>query len=197
MLLVINNSKASPDEKTPVISIEIALAEYKIPFTTVNAQNREELHRILSQPNAIKGCILSGTTIATPYEVLATVYSSNVATLTALNVPVLGICWGSHILCESYGGIMGSLKTRHEGYTDTQLKDIPLFEDVPKTPKCFYSHNNYPQKLNQCVPIAMARLGGKDIIMGFKHNKKHIYGLVFHPEFTHPVIYRNFYALCT
>ena len=125
------------------------------------------------------------------------------AEIFQLGVPVLGICYGCHIIAHTLGGRVTAAQddaAREYGKTETFYDtDCPLFKGLPKSGVSWMSHGDYMEKVpdgfaltarsNACANVAIA-----DVKRGF-------YGVQFHPEVNHTEngvnMIRNFlYEVC-
>ena len=101
-------------------------------------------------------------------------------------VPVLGICFGFHMLCEQFGGRIakqssqggefGSAEVRHSDTSD-------LFRGVPTVFTAWMSHNDSIADIgNQLQQIASSANG---TVAALEFPGKHLYAVQFHPEVSH------------
>lgn len=121
----------------------------------------------------------------------------------SLGVPVLGICYGCHLMAQTLGGSVTAAQedtAREYGKTATFYDtDSPLFKDLPAEGISWMSHGDYIAKLpdgfsyaahtETCPTAAIA-----DTTRSF-------YGVQFHPEVNHTengsYILKNFlYTVC-
>ncbi|MFM8635248.1 MAG: glutamine-hydrolyzing GMP synthase [Planctomycetia bacterium] len=101
-----------------------------------------------------------------------------------LGIPVLGICYGMQLACESLGGHVGQARAREYGRAScTVTSPDPLFAGVPKQTEVWMSHGDQVDTVSSdfrslastaTCPLAAVR-----------HASLPIYGLQFHPEVTH------------
>lgn len=100
--------------------------------------------------------------------------------LIELGMPVLGICYGMHLLNTHFGGaVKPGVKTEY-GETEIETQgDCPLFSGLSKKETVLMSHGDSVKSLapgfSEC-----ARSG--DVIAAFYNAEKKIYGVQFHPE---------------
>jgi GMP synthase (glutamine-hydrolysing) len=115
--------------------------------------------------------------------------------------PVLGICYGMHLLAQQLGGEVVPAAQREYGPAELTLSEAPspLFRDLPLRFNVWMSHGDtvraLPQGFRQLASTASAPIAacGDDL--------RRVYGLQFHPEVVHtPLggqILRNFlYCIC-
>ena len=99
-------------------------------------------------------------------------------------IPVLGICYGLHLLIAHTGG-----KVQHKGQGEYGFSTIqsnggsPLFQEVNDSTRVWMSHGDEIDSLGDGFEI-IAR-SSNDIVAAIQHRDKHIYGVQFHPEVTH------------
>ena len=116
-----------------------------------------------------------------------------------LEVPILGICLGHQLIAKIFGGEVG--KGKVGGFAEVKVKIVkkdPLFDGLPEELKVWASHNDEVKKM----PKDFELLAKSDVceIEAFKHKKRPIYGLQWHPEVYHSEkgeeIYKNFVKIC-
>jgi len=142
-----------------------------------------------------KGFILSGSP-ASVYDPGAPVAPSYVF---EAGVPVLGICYGMHVVAQQLGGRVAAGEKREYGHASLhQSQDSPLFAYLPFSMPVWMSHGDQVAEL----PPGFATLCYTDncpiAVMG---NDRGIFGLQFHPEVVHTpdgkTILKNFvYNIC-
>ncbi len=142
----------------------------------------------------IKGIILSGGPASVLENNAPTIDKTLLDDILSINIPILGICYGQQLLALLLGGEVIKGATREFGLADLKkMMEHPLLENYPAT-KIWMSHGDHVEKLPaNFITIATSR-GAPHAIMG--HEKKHIYGLQFHPEVSHTeqgdIILKNF-----
>ena len=117
-----------------------------------------------------------------------------------MGIPVLGICYGMQLACESLGGKVESTSTREYGRAICEVsQDDELFKDFPSQSQVWMSHGDQVQQVSDnFVPLAKTDTCP---VAAVKHKQLPIYGLQFHPEVTHTpegaTLLRNFlYEVC-
>lgn len=101
-----------------------------------------------------------------------------------LNLPVLGICYGMHLACETLGGQVQSTPSREYGRTYCRVAAAEgLFEGVPLKTLVWMSHADQVSAVSEGF-ISLATTDTCPIA-AVKHERLPIYGLQFHPEVTH------------
>jgi GMP synthase (glutamine-hydrolysing) len=129
---------------------------------------------------APKGIILSGG----PASVYADGAPKCDPEIFRLGLPVLGICYGLHIACQSLGGKVQSTPTREYGRAFCRVTTPnELFEGVPSEVEVWMSHGDQvSQMATDFVSLATTDTCP---LAAVKHRTLPIYGLQFHPEVTH------------
>lgn len=112
-----------------------------------------------------------------------------------LGLPILGICYGMQLVCQSLGGNVRSAPAREYGKTTLQtVRDDPFLFGVPKATTVWMSHGDQVQGVSSEF-LALAETPTCPIA-AVRHQKLPIYGLQFHPEVSHTpeghTILRNF-----
>ena len=107
-----------------------------------------------------------------------------------LSVPVLGICYGMQAMAIQLGGKVEASKGREFGYAEIMPSDSELLaalNDSSDTShpilKVWMSHGDRIKEL----PPGFKGIGKSDNspLAAMEDNKRHYYGLQFHPEVTH------------
>jgi GMP synthase (glutamine-hydrolysing) len=101
-----------------------------------------------------------------------------------LGVPVLGICYGMHLVCEALGGKVESAPAREYGRARCEVtSDSPLFAGIPDSTDVWMSHADQVSGLdNTFIPLAKTRTCP---FAAVRHRELPVFGLQFHPEVTH------------
>lgn len=119
--------------------------------------------------------------------------------LDELDVPILGICLGLHIIAKHYGGEVG--KGNIGGYAEVEielLKNDELFDGIPEKFTVWASHADEVKR----IPKNFIHLAKSDIcnFEAIKHPEKPVYGVQWHPEVYHSSfgeeVYINFINIC-
>ena len=130
----------------------------------------------------IFGIILSGG----PNSVYKSKDHLVVKSLLKLNLPVLGICYGMHILIKTLGGKVEKANHREYGKADIKLnKKSTLFKNINSknsSINVWMSHGDSVTKTPKDVNVIASNKSTPVIAFSFKKN---IFGLQFHPEVTH------------
>jgi GMP synthase (glutamine-hydrolysing) len=103
-----------------------------------------------------------------------------------LGIPILGICYGVHLIGEALGGGIQAHPVRGEyGRMECRVLDSaePIFQDVPAETIVWMSHGDQLTEVGaDFVPLAATP---SCPIAAVRHRKLAIYGLQFHPEVSH------------
>ena len=120
--------------------------------------------------------------------------------LFELGLPILGICYGMQLVCNSLGGQVASAPCREYGPTQVSVtRQDPIFSDFPAEAQVWMSHGDQVQDVPEGFePLAKT---GTCPIAAVKHRDRPLYGLQFHPEVTHTpqgkTLLKNFlYEVC-
>ena len=104
--------------------------------------------------------------------------------LFQMNLPILGICYGMQLVCQSLGGKVESLRGREYGPAVCRIrKPNELFEGLPNEFQVWMSHGDQVTAISEEFTV----LASTDScpLAAVKHRRRPIYGLQFHPEVTH------------
>lgn len=116
-----------------------------------------------------------------------------------LEIPILGVCLGHHIITVAFGGEVG--KGKVGGYSEVEveiLEQNELFEGFPPKIKVWASHMDEVKRM----PEGFKLLAKSEIcdIEAMRHEKKPIFGVQWHPEVYHSQfgveLYKNFIKIC-
>ncbi len=129
-----------------------------------------------------EGIILSGGP--------ASIYEKNSPTVDKkifdLNIPVLGICYGMHVMIQKFGGKIEGSKKREYGFAELKIKtQTGLFKNVDDKTQCWMSHGDSIIKLPKGFSITASTDNTK--IAAAADVKRKLYCLQFHPEVAHTV----------
>ena len=198
MLLLVNNS-TDGNRLSFIIQVRHTLKNLKIPYIETKRVDRNLIKKYKSK---IKGIILSGSPMMLHTEDISS-YNFDIFYMMTLDVPVLGICFGSQLMTILNGG---KLKPLHKFVCDVLPTTIEtnsfLFRGVEVYNKnkinmkfCF---SNLPVKpRDNGEVLASIFLDGKKTPISFKYSDK-LFCILGHPEIemkTH-MIYMNFYNYC-
>lgn len=120
--------------------------------------------------------------------------------LFELGIPVLGICYGMQLACESLGSKVGHCQAREYGRAALQISQpTGLLAGLPSTMDVWMSHGDQVNEVSsEFEPLAATP---SCPFAAVRHQRLPVYGLQFHPEVTHTplggTILHNFlYAVC-
>lgn len=118
----------------------------------------------------------------------ASVYASKAPScdkaLFALNLPILGICYGMQLLGKEFGGKVSPSQKREYGSAEFFIDDQrDLFENLPSRIRAWMSHGDSLESL----PPGFERLGHTQSTpyAAIADRKRKYYGVQFHPEVQH------------
>ena len=127
-----------------------------------------------------KGLILSGG----PASVYAEGAPLPDPEIFELGVPILGICYGMHVICRSLGARVDSAETREFGRAPCRVVDPGgLFSGLPDEQVVWMSHGDQVEDPEgQFVSLAATDTCP---LAAVRHADRPVFGLQFHPEVTH------------
>ncbi|MFX0043859.1 MAG: glutamine-hydrolyzing GMP synthase, partial [Candidatus Hodarchaeota archaeon] len=99
-------------------------------------------------------------------------------------VPVLGICYGFHLLIDQLGGTIEPYDQKEYGRTEIEIiKTKGLFESLKKNEIVWMSHGDQVKEMPEGFEI----LAKTDTcpIAAYQDEELKIYGVQFHPEVVH------------
>jgi GMP synthase (glutamine-hydrolysing) len=117
-----------------------------------------------------------------------------------MGVPVLCICYGMQLACESLGGRVGHCRAREFGRATLKIGNShPLLSGLPSEMQVWMSHGDQVNEVSdEFLPLAATATCPYAAVV---HKRLPVFGLQFHPEVTHTplgsTILRNFlYHVC-
>ena len=129
-----------------------------------------------------KGIILTGG----PNSVYAQDSPKCSKELFELNIPVLGICYGSQLMAYVLGGRVETAEVREYGKTEVHVDQTSvIFENVSEDTICWMSHTDYiaqvPEgfRISATTPVCPAA--------AMENDSHKLYATQFHPEVVHTV----------
>jgi GMP synthase-like glutamine amidotransferase len=151
----------------------------------------------------ISGIILSGSPMMLQKDTISK-YNYDIFYMLNLNVPILGICFGSQLLTIINGGTLKPLRRFICDPLPAKIeKNCFLFDNVQINDKdemylkfCFSGLPVKPRRKSAEV-LASIIIDGKRTPIAFQYSEK-IFCILGHPEIeagTH-IIYKNFYDFC-
>ncbi len=145
----------------------------------------------------LKGLVLSGGAPRIETEILK--LGNTGEYLDNVDFPVLGICIGFHFMALHFGGTAGAAETAEFGKVEVTVDEHDdLFDGLPDKFQAWESHNDEIKT----IPDNFIKLAHSDNcnIQAFKHQKRSLYGIQFHPEVEHTEhgyeIFKNFLRVC-
>lgn len=134
----------------------------------------------------------------------ASVYAKNAPVcekeIFEIDVPVLGICYGSQLMSYLLGGKVEKASKREYGKTEVHVDGTSeLFRDIDSTTVCWMSHTDCVQSLPEGFRVIAHTESCP--VAAIEHPEKKLYGVQFHPEVVHTQkgkeMLRNFlYHIC-
>ncbi|SVE01476.1 uncharacterized protein METZ01_LOCUS454330, partial [marine metagenome] len=103
-----------------------------------------------------------------------------------LNIPVLGICYGLHLMISDTGGLVSHKGHGEYGFAKVHPEvESPLFDNLSKESQVWMSHADEIENIgNEFDVIARS---SNNIIAAIQHHDRPLYGVQFHPEVVHSV----------
>lgn len=127
-----------------------------------------------------KGIILSGGP-ASVYDKGSPVLAKNIF---KLGIPILGICYGMHLIADQLGGKVKHTSEREFGSTELFIDSHKyLFDSLPSNLTCWMSHGDHLKKLPTGFVTIAHTLNTPIAAIANRHKK--IFGVQFHPEVEH------------
>ena len=132
----------------------------------------------------LKGVILSGGPSSVLDKDSPKLSKENIKYIKELKLPIMGICYGFHLLAFISGCKIHKSKFREYGHTGITIKNnTGLFKGLKKSFTVWMSHGDSVDKLP--LSFAITSRTKNNIIGSFENKKEKIYGLQFHPEVIH------------
>ncbi len=133
----------------------------------------------------------------------ASVYEKNAPTVDPsvfeINIPILGICYGEQLIAHLLNGKVIPGTKKEFGPAQLEIKYISsLLHGISPVSQVWMSHGDQVVE----IPPGFATNAATDTIphAAISHEKKHIYGIQFHPEVIHTQfgeqILKNFLQIC-
>ena len=180
--------------ETRNLDVEACLRISAIPFYAIMYNMKDLNKKIEEIKPEITGIIITGS-IKNREK-----YPDLPDTVTKLNVPILGICYGNEWLARKLGGKIIECNAPVGEYSEVEaeLEESILFEGIDTSAKTIvtmahkYMMNDLPKG---CRKIASTKLTP---IAGFENLSKKVFGLQFHPEkgYLGGIVFKNFFNYC-
>ncbi len=103
--------------------------------------------------------------------------------LLEMEIPILGICYGSQLIAHIMGGKVSAAPQREYGKTQVKLGDSPLFKAIETDTTCWMSHTDYVQQIPEGFEITATT--DNCPAAAFENRDKKLYAVQFHPEVDH------------
>jgi GMP synthase (glutamine-hydrolysing) len=199
MILLINNS-TDGNRLSFIVQVRHTLRSLSIPFIE---SRRVDYDLLMKMKKKITGIILSGSPMMLQKDTISK-YNYDIFYMLNLNVPILGICFGSQLLTIINGGTLKPLRRFICDPLPAKIeKNCFLFDNVQINDKdemylkfCFSGLPVKPRRKSAEV-LASIMIDGKRTPIAFQYSEK-IFCILGHPEIeagTH-IIYKNFYDFC-
>ncbi len=102
----------------------------------------------------------------------------------SLGVPVLGICYGLHLMTVAGGGEVEKADRREYGHTVIGVEgESELFHETPSEQRVWMSHGDRALRLPEGFAVAATTVGG--VLAAMENRSRRLYALQFHPEVYH------------
>lgn len=165
---------------------ELLNSLYGNKITTIRTKNLNKI-----KINNIDKIILSGGNLSVKYHKKD--YVNEIKLIKESKIPILGICLGCELIASTFGEKLERMDVKErEILKVSKIKKDKLMNGLDNF-KVFESHRWIVKKCQKLIPLAKSDKG----IEVFKHPKKEIYGVQFHPEMFHrktqgKIILKNF-----
>jgi GMP synthase (glutamine-hydrolysing) len=146
----------------------------------------ENIENIISSNKNLnlKGIILSGGPASVLEKDSPALSNANLDFIKNNGVPVLGLCYGYHLIAKLFGGEIHKAKHREYGHTYIKtINNTELFRGIKKDLKVWMSHGDSIHKLPKGFLVTSKSKNG--IISSYENKMLGLYGLQFHPEVHH------------
>ncbi len=104
--------------------------------------------------------------------------------LFEMGIPVLGLCYGCHLMAQTLGGAVSPAPTREFGKTPASFDTAcALFCGLPEESIVWMSHNDFVQTM----PPGFASVAQTEDcpVAAMANPERRLYGMQFHPEVNH------------
>ncbi|MGQ9623736.1 MAG: glutamine-hydrolyzing GMP synthase [Candidatus Bathycorpusculaceae bacterium] len=156
------------------------IREHGVYSEIVQHDIKPEEIKALKERFNVKGLIFSGGP-ASVYENHAPKPDTRIFDL---NLPILGLCYGHQLIAKMFGGMVEKARQREYGMAYVKIDNpIGVLKGLSKKEKVWMSHGDTVFS----VPSEYEVLAHSENcpVAAFKHEKKPIYGLQWHPEVIH------------
>ncbi|PKK82683.1 MAG: glutamine-hydrolyzing GMP synthase [candidate division Zixibacteria bacterium HGW-Zixibacteria-1] len=98
----------------------------------------------------------------------------------SLGVPILGICYGMHLINKHFGGVVSPGVKNEYGETDIEVDPgCPLFDGLDESQRVLMSHGDSVEILADGFKSCAV---SEHICAAMQDDKRKVYGVQFHPE---------------
>jgi GMP synthase (glutamine-hydrolysing) len=156
------------------------IREHGVYSEIVHHDIKPEEIKALNKRFKVKGLIFSGGP-ASVYETDAPKPDPNIFDV---NLPILGLCYGHQLIAKMSGGKVEKAQQREYGISYVNIdKPVGVLEGLGEKEKVWMSHSDTVFSL----PAEYEVLAHSENcpVAAFRHKKKPIYGLQWHPEVVH------------
>jgi len=106
--------------------------------------------------------------------------------LFTMGIPVLGICYGMHLMADEMDGLVGSAPVREYGRDQLQISgDDLLFDGLERDMQVWMSHGDAVQRLPE--GFSVTAFTGDCEIAAMSDPSRRLYAVQFHPEVRHTI----------
>ena len=149
----------------------------------------------LESLSAYKGLIFSGGP-SSVYAENAPAFNKDILNF---NGPILGICYGHQIICQTLGGQVKPGKVKEYGIARVAKRfDSPLYTDLSDSEVMWMSHGDSVAEIPAGFEITASTPDCE--VASVQNLERKIFGLQFHPEVTHSInglkLMKNFLKVC-
>ncbi|OPX22725.1 MAG: glutamine-hydrolyzing GMP synthase [Planctomycetales bacterium 4484_113] len=105
--------------------------------------------------------------------------------ILSLGIPILGICYGLHLIGRIFGGKVVPAKAQEYGKTELQVVDTtsPLFTGLNPELICWMSHGDILAKPPQGFTVTARTFHSP--VAAMENRRRNLFAVQFHPEVTH------------
>jgi GMP synthase (glutamine-hydrolysing) len=103
--------------------------------------------------------------------------------LFELGVPVLGICYGMHLMAQELGGRVEQTGISEFGRRELRVEAGDLFAGLPSEQACWMSHRDSVTAAPEGARVVAG--SPSTPIAAFEHPERGLYAVQFHPEVVH------------
>lgn len=156
--------------------------EHSVYSEIVSCDLTDEEIEAMNKRLNVKGMILSGGP--------SSAYAENAPKINTrildLGIPVLGLCYGHQLIAHIAGGMVGAGKRREYGLTYVTVdRPVGVLKGLGPRERVWMSHGDTVYEL----PDEYETLAHTENcpIAAFRHKKRPLYGLQWHPEVVHTI----------